>query len=467
MQPDFEITITSPENLEYEERELGLNFISPVPLARASFIIDDKSPVKIDIPLFATSGGVRFTRLSLGEHRIIVNGEDYYGRKGRGEVEFKIIPLTLTFNATGTSTQPRFVDDVAFSFFGRDGNYILQFEAKGDARIDVHVNQYFREGILQYNNLSGEKVFSFTPTTSYQKYEVPVSGENITADFENIISFISENAESGEEKSWEIRNVTLIPLQNFSFPQITVFTFDRAISDNETMHPYVKFDGSSEGYKAYIYLLTPEWRELYYPDWGEDERPVDERYLKMSYYGKLPSALKFDGFEEGTYILVGRIADEFGNTVSLSTEKIYHSQKASVKLYVNREIFSEGQEILVEHMLTGKDRNGTLMVSLESPDGDRVYLPMLSEEPQIKEYNPIHSDYFIALNEIVAEWREGTYILRSSLYNESGELLDDDIATFDICFKDSTVEGTYLRIENDTSPITLSRIADRLLHNGA
>jgi len=384
-------------------------------------------------------------------------GEDYYGKKGRGEVEFKIIPLSLgEVSITGTETTPKFVDDVAFSFFGIDCDYILQFEAKGDTRIDVHVNQFYRDGVMQYNDLHGGMVYSFTPTRSYQIYEVPVS--NVSADVENIISFISENAESGGEEGWVVKNVTLIPNQNITFPQITVFTFDRAISANETMQAYLKVDGAAEGYEGYVYLLTPLGRKLYYPDWSEEARPIDDRYLKLSYYGKLPSSLDFNGMEEGTYLLMGKIVDSFGQTVAVSTEKIYHSPKASVKLYVNRDVFSRGQEILVEHMLTGSQKNGTLMVSLESPDGDRIYLPMLSEEPEIKNYAPIHSDYFVALNEIVADWMEGTYILRSSLYNESGELLDDDIATFDVCFRDSTVEGTYLRYTDDTSPIVLSRI---------
>jgi len=457
VEPEFEIKIINPKNEEYVERELDLNFVSTVPLARASFILDDGSAERIDIPLFATSGSVKLTRLSLGEHRIIVNGEDYYGKKGRGEVEFKIVPLALgEVSIAGTETTPRFVEDVAFSFFGRDCDYILQFEAKGDARIDVHVNQFYRDGVMQYNDLQGGMVFSFTPTQSYQVYEVPIS--NVSADVENIISFISENAESGGEEGWVVRNVTLIPNQNVTFPQITVFTFDRAISANETMQAYLKVDGASEGYEGYVYLLTPLGRKLYYPDWSEEERPIDGRYLKLSYYGKLPSTLDFDGMEEGTYLLVGKIVDSYGKKVSVSTEKIYHSQKVSVKLYVNRDVFSRGQEILVEHMLTGSQKNGTLMVSLESPDGDRIYLPVLSEEPEIKNYAPIHSDYFVALNEIVADWTEGTYILRSSLYNESGELLDDDITTFHVCFKDSTVEGTYLRYTDDTSPIVLSRI---------
>ena len=260
-----------------------------------------------------------------------------------------------------------------------------------------------------------------------------------------------------------MRNVTLIPSMPFSFPQIIVFTFNKAISDNETMTSYLKIDGvaDSTDYKAYIYLLTPEGKKLFYPDWSEEEKPIDGYYLGTNYYGRLPSTLKFSNFSDGTYILAGKIVDSLNHPISLSTDKVYHSKENSVKFYVNRGVFNEGQEVIVEHMLTGRGgKNGTLIISLEDPDGQLIYLPMLSEKPKVKEYNPVQSDYFITFNEFVNNWKEGTYILRSNLYNESGKLLDDDIVTFEVCRKISTLDGSYLRRieDNDSSPFVFSRI---------
>jgi hypothetical protein len=461
-QPDFEITITSPEKRQYFERELELSFTSPLPLRRASLVLDGELE-GIDLPPYATSGSVEITRLHLGKHRIIVNGEDYYGKKGRGEVEFEVTPLTFgELNVTGVQTTPRFVDDVAFSFYGRDTDYILRFEAKGEARIDIHVDEYFRNGIQSYNNLTGGMIFSFTPTSVYQTYEIPILADNITGDVENLLSFVSENAGNGE-KSWEIKNVTLIPSLPFSLPQIAAFTFDKAISENETMTAYLKLDGiaNESDYKAYIYLITPEGEKLYYPDWTKDKKPIDPYYLRTNYYGRLPSVLQFTNFTPGTYILVGEVDSEFGAPISLSTDKAYYSDKSSVKVYISRSVLSDNQQILIEQMVSGDGgENGTLILSLEDPNGKQIYLPMLSEKQEGIDYYPIKSDYFIAFNGIVdSSWTEGSYIVRSKLYNSSA-LIAEDIQTFEVCRTQSTISGSYLRLlsDNDTSAFILSRI---------
>jgi parallel beta-helix repeat protein len=464
-QPDFEIKITNPEKKQYSERDLELSFTSPLPLRRSSFILDGNKSEEISLPPYATSGSKEITRLHLGKHKIIVNGEDYYGKKGRGEAEFEIIPVTLgELNITGTQTVPRFIDDVAFSFFGRSTDYTLRFEATGEAKINVHVNEYFRDGIQPYGNLSGGMIYSFLPNPTYQTYEIQISADNITPDVENVISFISENAGNGE-REWEIKNVTLIPSLPFNFPQIRVFTFDKAASENETMTAYLKLDGiiNESDYEAYVYIITSEGKKLYYPEWNEGRKTISPYYLRTNYYGRLPSILQFTDFKPGTYILVGKITERGSDLpVSLSTDKVYYSNKTSVKLYVNREIFSEGREIILEHMLTGNGTdNGTIILSMEDPDGEKIYLPMLSEVAEGKGYSPIQSDHFKALDKIVdSSWKEGTYILRSNLFSNSGELIAEDILTFMICKKLTTLSGTYMRLanENDTSPFVLSRI---------
>jgi len=459
-QPDFEITILSPESKQYVERDLQLSFTSPLPLRRASVIIDDSSTESVSISVYATSGSVEISCLHLGKHKIIVNGEDYYGRRGKGEAEFEIIPLTLgEINVTGTQTTPRFADDVAFSFLGRNADYILRFEAKGEVEIDVYINKFYRGSIQPYNNLSGGLIYSFKPNSTYQSYEVPVSAKNITEDVENIVSFISENTGDGE-KSWEIRNVSLIPSITFNFPQIEVFTSDKSISENEKLTPFIRIDGiiNSSDYYAYVYLVTPNGKKLYYPDWSEEVKPLDSYYLRTNYYDRLPSSFYFDGEMSGTYVVAAKIVTD-GSIVSLSSDRIYYSNGTSVKLFLNREIFSEGQEVIVEHALTGKG-NVSLIISMENPDGEITYLPMLSDKPEVKEYKPVKSDYFTAFDDFVTGWKEGHYILRSNLYNESGELIAEDIRTFEVCSGTSALEGKYIRkvSENDVSSFVLSRI---------
>ncbi|MDK2877090.1 MAG: hypothetical protein PWQ22_1500 [Archaeoglobaceae archaeon] len=465
-EPEFKILITNPENKFYSQRELNLSFISPLPLKRASYILDQKEPETISLAPYATSGTKEITRLSLGVHRIVVNGEDYYGKKGRGEVEFEIIPITLgEVERAGTLTSPRFIDDVAFSFYGRTVDYTLKFEAKGEVNIDIYMNKYWRDGIQSYRDLHGSLIYSLQPSPSYQSYEIPISYEEITADAENIISFISENVGSGA-KDWEIKNVSLIPSLPFSFPQIKVFTYDKAISENESMTAYVKIDGiiNESDYSAYIYLQTLDGKRLYYPDWSEEERPIDSYYLRTNYYGRLPSILKFDSkFTQGTYILIGKINEVNSDTpISLSTEKIYYSNQTSVKVYINREIFSENQGIIVEHMLTGNGtENGTLILSMEDPSGEQVYLPAISAKASGREYRPIKSDYFVAVDGAVgSDWEEGMYIIRSNLFSEKGDLIADDISTFDVCRKPAMVSGVYLRNadDDDASAFILSRI---------
>lgn len=471
-EPQFSIEIT-PKSKSYTERSLTLAFTSQYPLRRASYIVDNSSPTAISLKPYATAGTVEIERLSLGEHRIMVNGEDYYAIKGNGEVKFKIIPLTLGELLKLNTTMTSFTDDVAFSFFGRKTDYTLTFEAKGGGKIDIYLNKFHRNGIQSYNNLSGNLVTTIQLNSNYQTYEIPIL-ENITPDVENIISFVSENAWDRGTRQWEIKNVSLIPSLPFSFPQIKAFTLNKSISENETMTTYLKIDGiingnGSKDYRAYIYLLTPDGKKLYYPDWSETKKPIDSYYLRTNYYGRLPSSIKFNNsFSAGTYILVGKIADGLAdgladgfNTVSLSTDKLYYNNQTSVKLYINREIFSDGQEVIIEHMLTGNStQNGTLLLSMEDPESNVVHLPTLSEKAEGKRYKPIESDYFIAFEEFInSNWKEGTYILRSNLFNDDGVLVAEDIQTFEVCGI-STIKGTYLRnaTDNDTSPFVLSRI---------
>ncbi|MEM2990652.1 MAG: hypothetical protein QXQ02_05655, partial [Halobacteria archaeon] len=129
---------------------------------------------------------------------------------------------------------------------------------------------------------------------------------------------------------------------------------------------------------------------------------------------------------------------------------------------INRETFAQDQKIIVEHMLTGNaTQNGTLFLSMENPSGERVYLPTFSIKASGREYIPVKSDYFVALEEKVdSNWKEGVYVVRSNLYSEEGDLVAEDIQTFDVCRKLATINGVYLRnaSDNDSSPFIFSRI---------
>jgi hypothetical protein len=51
-------------------------------------------------------------------------------------------------------------------------------------------------------------------------------------------------------------------------------------------------------------------------------------------------------------------------------------------------------------------------------------------------------------------------VVRSNLYSDGGDLIAEDIQTFDVCRKQATLSGVYLRnaSDNDTSPFILSRV---------
>ncbi|MDH7594292.1 MAG: hypothetical protein QHG99_08090 [Methanomicrobiales archaeon] len=465
---EFVIEILSPAPMRYVQRDFELRFRAPVPLRRAELQVDDLAPLDLELSSSRTSGSTGIERLSLGEHRIEVRGVDYYGRWGSGEVEFSIVPLALNEVAVaGTSTDPRYMDDVAFSFYGRPVDHLLRFEAMGEAELEVYLNRYYRGGMQDYmGQRAGALLDTIAPSSTFRAYEYRIPAEALGTDLENIVSFVSSNAWSGGEERWVVRNVSVRPVAIGGIPQIRAVALERAISSGEALRPLVRIEGigDSEEYDAYLYVLAPDGRRLYYPVWSEEERPLDPYYIRNNYYGRLPSQLRFDQeFGSGIYTMVAKIAYR-GTTVplSLSTEHVYYSNTTSVKIFVNRHTFSDGQTVRIEHMLTAGERvNGTLLLSLEDPEGNEYYLPALSSLPEGRKLEPISSDHLVALErEVDGGWKEGVYTVRSYLYDSDGEEIGYDLESFQVCRKETGISGSYLRTagDPDSSPIVLSRV---------
>lgn len=464
---EFEIEIISPESIAYTPRDLELRIRASVPLRKAEFILDDLEPVILELSPSRTSATARIERLFLGEHRLLVRGVDYYGRWGSGEVTFSIVPLALNEVVTaGASTTPRYVDDVVFSFYGRPVDHVLAFEARGVGELELFLNRYFRDGMQNYMEAEGYEIGVISLAPDWRFYEFRMPAESVSTDAENIVSFVSRNAWSGDEEEWAVRNISIYPEFKWGLPQVRVGSLERAISGNERARLLVRIDGidSEEEYDAYLYLLTPDGRRLYYPDWSEKERRLDPYYLRINYYGRLPTLLKFEAdFEPGIYTLVGKIARRgFSAPVALSTEHLYHSNMTSVRILLNRDLFSNGQIARIEHMMTTNTAsNGTLLLTIEDPDGNIFSLPELAQTIEGRRYAPLASDHLVCLErEVDRGWREGTYILRSQLYDEEGNELAYDARTFEVCRRNAVVSGIYLRSENepDASPIVQARI---------
>ncbi len=454
---EFDITITSPKDKRYTDREIALSYTSSVPLERASYIIDGSDPVSIN-----PSSSITIKGLTLGEHNLLLNGEEYYGMKGRGEVSFEVVPLALgEVDSAGT---PEFPEDVAFSFMGRSVDHKLTLEADVNGKVDVYINKFLKEdkGNKTVENYTDSGMFIGSMNTSgWTTYEFNMSADALVPDGQNILSFIHVNNSQGKDtEEWRIKNLNLMPLMDTQAPQIEVFTLDKSIAEGEELEFYVKIDGitNESSFDAYIYLLGPDGTIRYYPDWGE-QQTLDAYYLKNNHYGRLPDSIEFEGFAPGTYAMVGKIVEK-GDThpIALSTEKIYYNPHVSTRIYVDQ-VFTDGEEVIIEHALTPgtESHNGTVFISLEDPDHNRLYLPAMSESIWGKDYIPLASEFStVFTGKIGSSWKNGTYVVRSDVYSDEGDLLAEDMQTFDICRESGKLSGRY--IFGSFSSIYLSQI---------
>ena len=446
---EFNLIITSPMERTYTERSIDFSFESPLPLYRASYILNSGKPVET-----SEWAHKEFDRLPLGKYTLKVNGEDPYGRLGNAKVDFEVIPLTL--GEAYELGAPEFWDEVAFSFMGEAVDHMVSFEVKdlSPGELGVYVNKHL-VGEMGVDPSLGEfieggaKIGEVGPASQWTSIQLDLPGELIVPGVENLISFVhATNPHKAVDLSvWRIRNVTIRPLTTPILPEIRVFALDKAVSDGETLSAFVRISGVAEGdeYDAYIYIIDPEGGISYYPDWGETPQPLDPFYVESNYYGRLPGSLEFTNRSVGTHILVGKLTPRGTTTpVALSTDKIYYDNATSLKVYVNRGILTDGRRLVVEYAVTGgvEPANGSLALSIETPSGRRLCLPDLDEGMKTIPLEPIESRFATAYDGLISSaWEEGPHILRGSLFSEDGETLSWDLATFQVSREPATLSG--------------------------
>jgi hypothetical protein len=188
--------------------------------------------------------------------------------------------------------------------------------------------------------------------------------------------------------------------------------------------------------------------------------PLDDRYLAYSYYGRLPATLAMDGFDPGTYSLIGQVIDDdTGDTLAAGARNLYYNDSAAVRLYLNRELLSDGMTLRADCAVTGGSSggNGSLVLSMKRPDGSIVYLPDMSTDIASIELSPLASSFERAYEGAIdASWANSTYLLWAALYDDNGSMLSEDLALFEVARGEAALEGSF--ILNESRPIVLSRI---------
>jgi hypothetical protein len=440
--PQFAITVRSPEKGSHSQREYPLRYESSVPLARVFYSVDRGQLVPI-----AGFSPIDISRLTLGNHDVTVYGIDYDGRYGQGSVNFRVVPLT--FGEIPQGGTPGYPDEIAYSFTGRDTEYTLVFEARDvtadELEVDLNSNLAGRMGIdpviVPFSG-SGEKVpTSGLAAGDWKAFSYDIPSANITPGSENIITFIhtgNPQKQTGLE-SWQIRNATLKPKSSFLFPKIDVSTENVVVSPKGEVHILLKIDGitNPDEYNAYVSIVTPDGRALYYPTWGENPEPLPAAFVTNNYFGKLPVAIALQpGDPAGTYIISGKMTEK-GETkpVSLATAIFFFDEQTALKLYSNRPVYTDGHDVIISEALTGGafPVNGTVVMSLVNPSGLRIY-------SETKHYAPVMNNFSVRFGEAVTSyWNAGVYVADSSLYAESGELLATDKQVFEVCHEPTTV----------------------------
>ncbi|MBN2488247.1 MAG: right-handed parallel beta-helix repeat-containing protein [Methanosarcinaceae archaeon] len=443
-----EITIISPEAGRTIHRNMNLNYSSPIPLARVYYSVDHgdehRAQPGITIPI---------KRLALGEHVINVKGVDYYGNSIQGAVLFEVVPMAIgEIPVTGT---PDYPDETVFSFIGRPVKYTLSFEAENieEGEVSVYLNRYLA-GVFGENSSMGSSRepggLVYTPGTSsgWSTYAVEIPADLIAPNSENLLSFIhSTNPDSsGTLDSWSVRNIAIVQETPVSYPDIRVFTTDRAISSGEELMSWVDISGITDDrqYEAEVYLVDPEGNVISFPDGEGTVKPLDSSYVKNNHYGRIPGSLTFnEGFIPGTYRLIGSLTSEgSGSLDSLSSTIIYYNDQPSVKLFMNRESYSPGMPVTVDMAITKGENpeNAYSVVLLERPDSSELFLPYRTETYSSLQYQPLMSQYMTVYDEMVtADWEDGMYSVRCSVFNESGYVLSSDVVSFEVCKEECVV----------------------------
>ncbi len=449
----FEITILTPKPVRMTERFTEVTYTAPRPLSRAYYRFDNREMVQV-----TPGAAIPIGRLALGTHTVTVTGVDYYGRYGEGTIVFEVIPLALGETQTvGTAAYP---DDAAFSFTGQRVNYTLTFEAEAIAEesVSVFVNRHL-------TGIPGEGV-AVTPSaarngqvgtiadlrTGWQIYTMPVPDEMVVAGDENLISFIHAGnpSRTASLAEWHVRNVILAPSLQTSAPMIQVFTPDQACGPDEEVMAWVRIAGIApdDRYVATVCLIAPDGTELPFPGESGEVAPLAADYVTNNHQGRLPGSFVFtDGMENGTYLLKATLTpEESDRLVSLSSVPVYFSSAPSVHLYRNRADLTDGMALRVTGAVTRgeEDRNASLTVFLEPPEGPVRYLPAGTEEYASTRMAPLASEYMLLFDDQITDaWQDGTYTVRARLTGEDGIPLAEDTATFSVSRDDGTLQLVF------------------------
>ncbi|HDQ08165.1 MAG TPA: PKD domain-containing protein, partial [Methanoculleus sp.] len=450
-EPAFLITILTPDAGRTVDRQTEVTYSSTHPLARAYYQLDDGPHVQV-----SPGRGVPVGRLTLGTHEITVTGVDYFGRYGRGSVSFEVIPLAIgEREPVGTTAYP---DDAAVAFTGRPVSYTLSFEVEtgADEAVSVYLNRQLAgmpgsaTTVVSSGSEPGALLQNVSPPSVgvWTRVTIPVPADRIVPGSENIISFIhTQNPARTEDlAAWHIRNVALVPDLPASAPSIRVLTPDQALGPGDEMMVWVEIAGVAPGdrFTAMVYLAAPDGTLISFPGGSGNPAPLNDAYVRGNHYGRLPGSLALTNTDlPGTYRLVATLEPEgAGAPVALSSAPVFFSTEPAVRLYLNRDMVSDGMPLRVTHAVTGgavPPTEATLVITMERPDGTTEYLPSGTGTYASRHYAPLAPAYETVLDETVGgEWEDGTYVVRSMLYDRTDTLAAQDSVTFTV----SRLEGT-------------------------
>ncbi|AKB24574.1 hypothetical protein MSMTP_1105 [Methanosarcina sp. MTP4] len=493
--PGDSLIVLSPEEGRTVSRDVELRYACTVPLARAYYSLDEGTEKEVE-PL----APVPVDRLKLGEHIFRVTGVDYEGNRYHASAKFEVIPLALGEKPDVGS--PEYPDEAVYAFNGRAVNYTLTFEASGleEEELGLYINRYLSGSVAGANggtNENANETGNSVPVLSlhesggllgtlnssagdWKAYGYTIPANRIVPKAENFLSFIHQinpGTASGSD-SWHVRNVALVPEMPLSYPRIRVFTPDRALSPEDEMMVWVDISGIGEaggssagsysgngadGYEASVYVVGPDGTVFSFPDGETAPVPLAQSYLEENHYGRIPGAMAFDeSFLPGTYTLVGILSSlESGKPVSISSEVIYYSDQPSVKIFLNRKSFYPGMPLTIEAALTeGKTPESvSVLTRLERPAGADLFLPEKTGTFSMLNYAPLEDGYMTLYNEPVnGNWENGTYVVKCSIFNESGYELASDVLSFEVSTAQSELSVRFDMPEDTLFPVVKSNI---------
>lgn len=464
-EPAFLITILTPDPGQTVERQAEVTYAADASLARAYYQLDGGAYVQV-----RPGRAIPIDRLTLGTHEITVTGVDYFGRYGQGSISFEVIALAIgEGEPLGTPSCP---DDAAVSFTGRAVNYTLSFEVRtvAEEAVSVYLNRRLagvpggETSIVPAARSGGllENISSVSPGV-WTRVTIPVPADRVVSGSENIISFVhTQNpGRTGDFATWNVRDVALIPELAASAPSIRIFTPDQALRPGDEMMVWVEIAGIApeDRYTARVYLVAPDGEVISFPGGSGDPVPLDDAYVRSNHYGRLPGSIAFAGADiPGTYRLVATLEPEgSGQLVSLSPVPVFFSNVPAVQLYGSRDMLTDGMPLLVTHAATGGTiaEEETLIIVMEHPDGSTTYLPGASETYASRHFAPLGSLFETVLDETVdAGWGEGTYLIRSMLYNSTDDLAAQDIVTFTVAREEGELTLAFPPSVNGGMPLS-------------